>query len=285
MPRFAPLVGVSLAALLALTACSSSEPSSSESAASSTPPSSSSPPSASSSASASSSSASASASSADDAGAGQPTESASSGEASTEAAPGIYSSEDLATALGSVTQADGEPLQVIPTEQLEQSMDQARRFLAGVTITPEECEVFASNSLEAPQGAGVATGVASSSEDAVQTILSVASSSDIGFTEGRLESSATALDACSSFTVEAQGVAINQTVQTVDAATNAEETFGSLTLQSSSDGARQETMTIVGIRGDLAVTAVRTAQNTLPEGTQDELQHLVDKTLAATEEG
>lgn len=256
MPRFAPLAAVPLAALLALTACSPSAPASSPSSSPS-----------------------------QNAGTGQSGDPAADADESPEAAAGSYSSEDLAAVLGSVTQADGEPLQVIPAEQLEQSMDQARRFLQEVTITPSECEVFVSDTLEAPPGAGVATGVSSSNGTAVRTIVSVASSSDTGFAEGRLRSSAAALDTCSSFTVEAQGVVIDQDVRIVDAETDAEETFGSLTLQSSSDGARQETMTVVGIRGDLAVTAVRTAQDDLPEGTQDELQDLIDATLTATAKG
>ena len=74
-------------------------------------------------------------------------------------------------------------------------------------------------------------------------------------------------------------------METVDAVTAAETTIGTVTVQSSSDGARQQTMSVVGIRGDLAVTAVRTAQDTLPEGTQDELQDLIDETLAAASKG
>jgi hypothetical protein len=76
-------------------------------------------------------------------------------------------------------------------------------------------------------------------------------------------------------------VAIEQTVEAVDATTAAETTFGTVTVQSSSDGAEQQTMSLVGTRGGLAVTAVRTAQDVLPEGTQGELQALVDQTLAA----
>jgi hypothetical protein len=212
---------------------------------------------------------------------GTTTTAASSAPGTGEAGSGSYSSEDLATMLGTVTEADGAALQIIPTDQIEESMEQARQFLDGVSITPEECAVFVSNSLEVPEGAGYATGVSSASGDAVQTIVSLSSSSDTDFTQDRIDASAGALDACSSFTLEAQGVAIDQTVGTVDAVTAADQTFGSVTLQSSSDGARQETMTIIGTRGDVAVTAVRTAGETLPAGTQDELQDLVDATLAA----
>lgn len=260
MPRLAPLVGLSLATLLALTACSSpsedSPEASSEAASSSeaSPGPSAAPPSD-----------------------GQPP--TAPGDAGSGGA-GTYSSEELAAILGEVTQADGQALQVIPAAQLDQGMDRAREFLESVVITPAECSVFVSNSLEAPDGAGFAAGVSGSNGDAVQTVLSVSSSSDTAFTQHRLDAAAAAMDACASFSVEAQGVVLEQTVQTVDAATDADETFGNLTLQSSADGARQETMTIIGTRGDLAVTAVRTARDTLPAGTQDELQDLVDETLA-----
>ncbi len=198
-----------------------------------------------------------------------------------DAGSGSSSSDDLAAVLGTVTEADGTALQIIPTDQIAQSMDQARRFLDNVSITPEECQVFVTNSLEVPEGAGFATGVSSAKGDAVQTIVSLSSSSDTAFTQDRIDASIAASEKCSSFVVEAQGVAIDQTVGTVDAVTAADETFGSVTLQSSSDGARQETMTIIGTRGDIAVTAVRTAGEALPEGTQDDLQGLIDATLAA----
>ncbi|MCU1633733.1 MAG: hypothetical protein JWM61_2385 [Micrococcaceae bacterium] len=253
MPRFIPLAGLSLAALLALTACSSSPASSGPSESASSGPSES--------------------------------PSATSGTGAGSEETGSYSSDDLATILGTVTQADGTSLQMIPTAQIEQSMDQARQFLDAVTVTPEDCKVFVSNSLEAPEGAGVATGVSSSNGDAVQTIVSAASSAGIDSSMGLAAVPAAALEACSSFSVDAQGVVIEQTVEAVDASTKAEGTVGTSSVQSSSDGGKQQTMTIIGTRGDLAVTALRTAKDTLPDGTQDELQDLVDATFTAAERG
>ncbi|MHA7217975.1 hypothetical protein ACX80L_03680 [Arthrobacter sp. MDT1-48-3] len=244
MQRFPPLAGLSLAALLAVAGCSSPSPSPSSSP--------------------------------------SPSPSAEA-DGTTTAHDGsrTYSSEELAAILGTVTEADGAALQVLPTDQIDQGMDQARRFLESVVITPEECAVFASNTLEVPEDAGYATGVSGAGGDAVQTIVSASSSADAAFFPGRIDASSAALQACSSFTVEAQGVVIDQTVQDVDAATDADRSFGNLTLQSSPDGARQETMTVIGTRGSLAVTAVRTARDALPQGTQDELQDLIDETLAA----
>lgn len=266
MPRFAPLTGLSLAALIALTACSSSTdageaPASTPASASSAEPSPEAPTDA--------------------------TDGAS-GEASPDAAAetGTYTSEDLSAILGSVAQADGTPLQMIPTAQIQQSMDQARQFLDGVTVSPEECAVFVSNSLEAPPGAGVATGVSSADGDAVQTIVSAASAAEIASSgEEESDRTAEALESCSSISIEASGVSIEQTVEALAATTDADRTAGTLAVQTAADGAEQQTMTIVGTRGDLAVTAVRTAQDALPEGTQEELQGLIDSTLAAAEQG
>ncbi|WDF33118.1 hypothetical protein PTW37_14895 [Arthrobacter agilis] len=246
MPRSTPFTGLALATLLVLTGCSSAEPGEE-----STPA------------------------------AVEPTAAAS---ASTGAEPdetGSYSSDELATIVGGITEADGSPLQLIPTEQIRQSMDQARQFLDAVTVSPAECSVFVSNSLDAPEGAGIATGVSSSDGDAIQTIVSAASSPDIGSSSDGGSASAEALGACSSFTVEAQGVAIEQTVEPLEAATGADTTVGTTTVQTSADGGRQQTMTIVGTRGDLAVTAVRTAKDALADDTQDELEDLIDAALDA----
>lgn len=275
MPRSASLTGLSLAALIALTACSPSTdadgtPASAPATASSAPTASAQPSTQPST---------------------QPSGDASTGasdDASAAAAEGTgtYSSVELSAILGAVPQADGTPLQIIPTAQIEQSMDQARRFLEGVTVTPEECAIFVSNSLEAPEGAGVATGVSSADGDAVQTIVSVASAQEIASSgEEEAARTAEALESCTSISIEAQGVSIDQSVEALDATTAADRTVGTLALQTSADGAKQQTMTLVGTRGDLAVTAVRTAQDTLPEGTQEDLQGLIDSTLSAAEQG
>ncbi|WP_298254456.1 hypothetical protein [uncultured Arthrobacter sp.] len=259
MPRSAaPLTGLALAALLALSACSSGtedEPTGDTTA---------------------EATASASATAASTAEAGDTT-------AETTAAPGAgsYSSEELTTILGTVELPDGSALQVLPTEQLDQSMELAREFLDSVEIMPEECGVFVANTLEAPEGAGYATGVAMSDGDAVQTVVSLASSTDTAFAEDRIEASDDALGACSTFSVETQGLTVDQEVERLEAETEADRTFGTLTHQSSADAGEQETMTVVGLRGDLAVTALRTAQGSVPEGSQEELQELIDATLAA----
>ncbi|MHA7208408.1 hypothetical protein [Arthrobacter sp. MDT1-65] len=198
---------------------------------------------------------------------------------------GVYSSAELAAILGTLTEAGGAPLQVLPADQIDRSMAQARQFLENVTITPEECRIFVSDSLEAPEGASYSTAVSSVDGDAVQTIVSASSSAEASDARTRTDAASAALGPCASFSLDAQGVAIDQTVQAVEAATEAETTFGTVTTQTSSDGAEQETMTVVGTRGDLAVTAVRTARDALPEGTQEELQQLVDSTLAAATKG
>ncbi|TYD00404.1 hypothetical protein FQ377_02850 [Arthrobacter echini] len=262
MPRSAaPLTGLALAALLALSACSSStedEPAGDTTAEATA-------------------SASATAASTAEASVGAGVETT----ATPGAGAGSYSSEELTTILGMVELPDGSALQVLPTEQLDQSMELAREFLDSVEIMPEECGVFVSNTLETPEGAGYATGVAMSDGDAVQTVVSLASSTDTAFAEDRIEASDDALDACSTFSVETQGLTVDQEVERLEATTDADRTFGTLTHQSSADAGEQETMTVVGLRGDLAVTALRTAQGSVPEGSQEELQELIDATLEA----
>jgi hypothetical protein len=266
MPRSASLTGLLLAALIALTACSSTDTGQGP---------------------ASPAASSAVASSHASEGASSPTSSpatdGSSPGTTTAEGTGTYSSAELSAILGSVTQADGTALQVIPTAQIEQSMDQARQFLAGVTVTPAECAVFVSNSFEAPEGAGIATGISRADGDGVQTIVSAASAAEIASRDDAATTEA--LTSCSSISIEAVGVAIEQTVEAVDATTEAERTVGTVATQTSADGAEQQTMTIVGTRGDLALTAVRTAQSALPEGTQQELQDLVDAALVAAGQG
>jgi hypothetical protein len=199
-------------------------------------------------------------------------------------AAATHSSEELAELLGTVTDADGAPLRVIPAAQIEQSMEQAQQFLDAitvtVTVTPEACRVFVSNSLDVPDGAGYATGVSGTDGDAIQTILSVSSSADTAFAQDRLTAAEEALEPCESFTVEAQGIGISQSVEPLDASTDADRTAGTVTRQQSPDGAVQQTMTVTGNSGSLTVTAVRTAPNEVPEGTQAQLQDLVDAIFA-----
>lgn len=192
-----------------------------------------------------------------------------------------YSSEELSGFLGEVTDADGEGLRVIPTADLAEGMAQSKAFLEGVTITPEECSVYVSNSFDVPEDAGYATGVSGAEGDAVQTLVSVASSDDTAFTEERFSAITEALDACATFTLTTQGFEVTQTVESLEAGTDAQETYGTVTRQTSVNGGEQQTMTVIGSSGYLSVTAVRTATGEVPEGTQGQLEELVDSTLAA----
>ncbi|THJ68578.1 hypothetical protein E8P82_01310 [Arthrobacter echini] len=269
MPRSTPLVGLALAVLLALSACSSSGDDTSTEpapAGASTAPA----------ADAANSEPAADATSASPA-----TDTASATAAPTQGdGAGTYSSAELTAILETVQLPEGSAVQVLPTDELEQSMGLAREFLSSVEITPEECNVFVENSLESPEGAGYAAGVVDADGDAIQTIISVASSSDKAFTEDRIQASSDALDACSSFSIEAQGITIDQEVQRLETTTEADRSFGTLTSQSV-EGAQQQTMTVLGVSGDLAVTAVRTGLGSVPEGSQGELEDLIDATLAA----
>ncbi|MBE0009149.1 MULTISPECIES: hypothetical protein [unclassified Arthrobacter] len=204
-----------------------------------------------------------------------PTESAEAG--------ADYTNEDLSALVSSLTDAQGQPLTVMPAEQLDQGIMLARTILENATISPEECNVFASENLQAPEGSTYAAGLSQAAEEMTQTTVTVIAVEDPAVMAEQITKSQDSIDQCTSFEVEFEGEVITSELQPLEVATDAETSIGALAVQTlGSSGETQSSMTVSAVQGNLTITAAKTGTEILPEA-QAELEQLINDALAAAE--
>ena len=95
----------------------------------------------------------------------------------------------------------------------------------------------------------------------------------------QLEASRNAAAVCSNFTAELAGQKITTEVQQIDAQTTGDQSFAALAKQSLSTGENQTALTMTGIKGNLAATAVKAGPAVTPNDAP-ELAQLIDTILA-----
>jgi hypothetical protein len=151
--------------------------------------------------------------------------------------------------------------------------------LKSAVFTPAACKVFADSNAEVPEDSTYAAGTTMSAADKTATVVTVVALKDAQCLTHHLEASRTAATQCQSFTVEAAGQKLTTETTPVDAATNGDESFAALTKQSLATGQTQTALTLTGIKGNLAATAVRAGPAVTQEASA-ELTQLINTILA-----
>ncbi|MBG6181855.1 hypothetical protein [Arthrobacter sp. CAN_A1] len=195
---------------------------------------------------------------------------------------GTYTNEDLTALVSSLTDAQGQPLTVVPAEQLDQALIQARTLAESATITPEECSALASENLQAPEGSTYAAGASQAAEEMTQTTITIFSVEDPSVMSDQLTQSQDAITECTEYDIEFEGETISSTIEALEVETNAETSFGAITTQTIGTGESQMIMAVSGVQGNLAVSAVKLGTE-IPAEAQEELVQLVNDALAAAE--
>jgi len=190
-----------------------------------------------------------------------------------------YTDADLSSLLSTLKDSQGRPLTVIPAAQIDQGIIKAKEVLKTAVFTPPECNVFADSNAQVPEDSTYAAGTTVSAADQTAIVVTVIALKDAKQLTEHLEASRKATDKCSNFTVELSGQKITTEIQPVDAKTKGDQSFAALAKQSISTGEQQTALTMTGIKGNLAATAVKGG----PAVTQDaaaELAQLIDTILA-----
>ena len=130
-----------------------------------------------------------------------------------------------------------------------------------------------------PDGSTYAAGTSISAADKTTTVVTVIALKDAQTMAGQLKASQAAAAQCQTFTVEAAGEKITTETTPVDAATDGEESFAALTKQSLGTGQTQSALTVTGIKGNLAVTALKTGP-AVTQQASPELTRLLNTILA-----
>lgn len=192
--------------------------------------------------------------------------------------PKSYSNEDLTAIVAGLKDSKGQALTVVPAAQIDQGLITAKKMLKTAVITPPECGVLADNNAQVPEGSTYAAGTTQSAANQTAIIITVFAVKDPSVMSAEFDKSQTALGKCATFTVQLKGQEIAMTMQPLDVKTSGEKSLSVLSTQSLATGQKQMNMQVMGVKGTLAVTAVKAGAAVSPESVP-ELVQLVNDVL------
>ena len=193
--------------------------------------------------------------------------------------PKSFSNADLTGLISTLKDAKGRQLTVIPAAQIDQGIIKAKEALKTAVFTPAACKVFADSSAQVPDGSTYAGGTSIAATDKTTTVVTVIALKDTQAMTDQLKASKSAAAQCQTFTVEAAGKKVTTKTTPVDAATEGDASFAALTKQSLATGQVQTALTVTGIKGNLAVTAVKAGPSVTQQASA-ELTKLINTILA-----
>lgn len=190
-----------------------------------------------------------------------------------------FTDADLSSLLGTLKDAQGRALTVIPAAQIDQGIIKAKEVLKNAVFTPPECSVFSDSNSQVPEDSTYAAGTTVSAAEKTSIVVTAIALKSANELTDQLEASKEAVAACGSFTVELSGQKITTEVQEIDAKTSGDQSFAALAKQSLASGEAQTTLTMTGIKGNLAATAVKAGPAVTAQDAP-ELAQLIDTMLA-----
>ena len=212
----------------------------------------------------------------------QPGANSSSAPAATATAAKTYSNEDLTSIVSGLKDAQGQSLTVVPAAQIDQGLIAARELLKTAVITPKACAVLADNNSQVPEGSTYAAGASLAAKAKTATIVTVFAVKDAAVMAEQFGKSDGAVGNCSTFTVELEGHKITSEMKPIEIDVQADRSLGALTVQTLPTGQKQAMVTVTGVKGTLAATAVKSgAVNAVTAASAPELVQLVNAALAA----
>jgi hypothetical protein len=157
-----------------------------------------------------------------------------------------------------------------------------RELLKNAVITPKACGVLADNNTQVPEGSTYAAGASLAAEAKTATIVTVFAVKDPAVMTTQFDKSEAAVRDCSSYTFELKGQKITSAMEPVKVAVEADKSVGVLQTQTLPTGQKQAVLTVTGVKGTLAATAVKTgAAGTVTASAAPELAKLINAALAA----
>lgn len=169
----------------------------------------------------------------------------------------------------------GRAFTVVPAAQLDQGLVVARKIIKTAVITPKACAVLVTNNAQIPEGSTYAAGVSLSAADKTTTTVTVFAVKDAATMAGQLSDSKKAASQCSTVTISIAGKKVTSKVVPVDVSTSGDISLGALTSEAAATGAKATALTVTGIKGNLAITAVKTGA-AITTAASAELVKLVD---------
>ncbi|MEE2522093.1 hypothetical protein V1639_08235 [Pseudarthrobacter sp. J75] len=192
----------------------------------------------------------------------------------------VYSEDELRDLISGTKDGDGNELKLYSKDQVDQGQNIANILMNTATVDPEECKDIASAGLQdTVENGDVAVAI---SESEQPRTLSAQSGSEGPDAVELLNELSGKLDQCSTFKVEVLGQSYEVTTEEVQADTDAEETFGTVSTRT---GAEHEMlMQVSGAEGRLLVVATKSGAD-LGDEDQKELEDLINEVLEKADDG
>lgn len=192
----------------------------------------------------------------------------------------VYSEDELRDLISGMTDEEGNELTLYSEDQVDQGSQIAELLLTTATVNPEECKSIATAGLmDAVEGSEVAVAISESEEP--RTLSAQSGEEGPSATELLEEVSGTA-EQCQEFTIEAAGQQLEVTSEELDAQTDAEQTFATVSTRGNDQS--QMLMQVSAAEGRLLVVATKGGTD-LGDEDQQELEDLINEVLSKAEEG
>lgn len=190
----------------------------------------------------------------------------------------VYSVEELRDLISGLTDEEGNELTLYSEDQVEQGSQIAQLLLTTASVNPEECKSIATAGLlDSVEGSEVA--VAISESDEPRTVSAQSGEEGPSATELLEEVSGT-MEQCEEFTIEAAGQQLDVTSEELDAQTDAEQTFATVSTRGNDES--QMLMQVSAAQGRLLVVATKGGAD-LGDEDQQELEDLINEVLSKAE--
>lgn len=186
----------------------------------------------------------------------------------------VYSEDELRDLISGFDDGDGNELRLYSKDQVDQGQNLAGIFMSTATVDPEECkDIATAGLLDTVENGDVAVAV---SEGEQPRTLSAQSGDEGPDAVELLNEVSGKLEQCKTFTVSALGQSYEVSTEEVQADTDAEESFGTV---SNRVGAEHEMlMQVSGAEGRLLVVATKSGSD-LGDEDRKELEERVNEVL------
>lgn len=193
---------------------------------------------------------------------------------STSASAHVYSDSELRGLISGLKDADGNALNLYSPEQVSAGKNLGNLLLSTATVDPSDCKSIATAGLvNSVDNGSVAVAISESQEPRTVSAQSGSQGPDA---EQLVKDISGKMSECSTFTVEAVGQKVTVSSKQLQAKTNADETFG--TVSTRGGNSSDMLMQVSAGQGRLLVVATKSGGN-LGDADQQELEGLVNNVL------
>ncbi|MGF9648443.1 hypothetical protein AAIH32_10740 [Pseudarthrobacter oxydans] len=192
----------------------------------------------------------------------------------------VYSEDELRELISGMKDEDGNELKLYSKEQVDQGGNIANLLLSTATVDPEDCkDIATAGLLDTVESGEIA--VALSEGDQPRTVSAQSGSEGPDAVEV-LDEISGKMDQCATFSVTALGQTYEVNSEELQADTDAEKTFGTLSTRSGEN--QQKLMQVSAAEGRLLVVATKSGAN-LGDPDQKELEDLINEVLEKADGG